>query len=178
VRFSDPTYRIGEAMLVRRGNPAELHSYADVARHPDARLGVVAGSVEVGYAEHSGVPAARLTVLKDASAAVDSLRAGHIDAYAGTALTVRDLRDKAGGGDLELAEPFAQPIIGGVETWGYGAFAFRRRDRALYEAWNTELRRYLGTAAHLARVRPFGFTARELPAGMTAARLCAGEEAT
>jgi polar amino acid transport system substrate-binding protein len=173
VLFSRPTYRIGEALLVRRGNPRQLHAFADVARHPTAVLGVVPGSIELTYAEAAGVPAARIASLKDASAAVDSLRAGHIDAYAGTALTTRSLLEKTRASDLELAEPFAQPVIDGVETWGYGAFAFRKRDRALRDAWNAELDRYLGSAEHLARVKPFGFTERELPGDMRAETLCA-----
>ncbi len=172
VLFSRPTYRIGEALLVRRGNPDALRAYADVARHPRAVLGVVAGSIEVTYAEASGVPAERIARLKEASSAVDALRAGHIDAYAGTALTVQGLLDKTRSADLERAEPFSQPRIDGVEVWGYGAFAFRKRDRALRDAWNRTLDGYLGSAEHLAHVRPFGFTERELPDVARAETLC------
>lgn len=171
--FSRPTYRIGEALLVRAGNPKALHAYEDVARHGSARLGVVAGSIELRYAEAAGVPEARIARIAQASAAVDALRAGHIDAYAGTALTARTLLDKSKAQDLELAEPFRQPVVDGVEAWGYGAFAFRKRDRALRDAWNAELDRYLGSAEHLRAVRPFGFTARELPDVERAETLCA-----
>jgi polar amino acid transport system substrate-binding protein len=173
VLFSRPTYRIGEALLVRRGNPKRLHALSDLARDGSVTLGVVGGSIELSYAEAAGVPAARIVTLKDASAAVDSLRAGHIDAYAGTALTTRSLLDKTQANDLELAEPFSQPVIDGVETFGYGAFAFRKRDRALRDAFDAELDRYLGSAEHLARVRPFGFTARELPGAVRTEALCA-----
>lgn len=172
VLFSRPTYRIGEAFLVRRGNPKGLHSYADVARHPDALLGIVGGAIEATYAEALHVPSARIVSLKDPSAAVDSLRAGHIDAYAGTALTTRGLLDKAGADDLELAAPFSQPVIDGVETWGYGAFAFRKRDRALRDAWDAELSSFLGSAEHLALVKPFGFTESELPGAVRTEALC------
>jgi polar amino acid transport system substrate-binding protein len=173
VLFSRPTYRIGEGLLVRSGNPKQLHAYADVARHPDALLGVVGGSIEVTYAEAAGVPAARMRNLPQASSAVDALRAGHIDAYAGTALTAQSLLDKTQASDLELAKPFAQPVVDGVETWGYGAFAFRKRDRTLRDAWNAQLDEYLGSAEHLEVVRPFGFTERELPDVVRAEALCA-----
>lgn len=173
VLFSRPTYRIGEALLVRRGNPKRLHAYADVARAPDAIIGIVAGSIETTYAEAASIPAARISRLKEASSAVDALRAGHIDAYAGTALTVQGLLDKTHAHDLERAEPFAQPVIDGAEAWGYGAFAFRKRDRALRDAWNLVLDAYLGSAEHLSLVRPFGFTERELPDVKRAETLCA-----
>jgi polar amino acid transport system substrate-binding protein len=173
VLFSRPTYRIGEALLVRRGNPKQLHAYADVARAPDAIIGIVAGSIELTYAEAANIPESRISRLKEASSAVDALRAGHIDAYAGTALTVQGLLDKTHAVDLERAEPFAQPVIGGIEAWGYGAFAFRKRDRALRDAWNLALDSYLGSAEHLSLVRPFGFTERELPDVKRAEPLCA-----
>jgi polar amino acid transport system substrate-binding protein len=173
VLFSRPTYRIGEALLVRRGNPKRLHSYDDVARAADAVIGIVSGSIESTYAEAAKIPAPRISRLKEASSAVDALRAGHIDAYAGTALTVQGLLDKAGAHDLERAQPFTQPVVDGVEVWGYGAFAFRKRDRALRDAWNLALDAYLGSEEHLARVRPFGFTERELPDVERAEALCA-----
>ena len=173
VLFSRPTYRIGEALLVHRGNPKRLHSYADVARARDAVIGIVAGSIESTYAQAAGIPASRISALKEASSAVDALRAGHIDAYAGTALTVQGLLDKTRAHDLERADPFSQPVVGGVEVWGYGAFAFRKRDRAVRDAWNRVLDDYLGSAEHLSLVRPFGFTERELPDVQRAEALCA-----
>jgi polar amino acid transport system substrate-binding protein len=63
-------------------------------------------------------------------------------------------------------------LIDGVEAWGYGAFAFRKRDRALRDAWNLALDAYVGSAEHLSLVRPFGFTGRELPDVQRAEALC------
>src|SRR5690606_5411399 len=45
IDFSDPSYSVGAAFVVAKGNPLELHGYADVAAHPTARLAVVAGAV-------------------------------------------------------------------------------------------------------------------------------------
>ncbi len=173
VLFSQPTYRIGEALLVARGNPARLHAYSDVARHASARVGIVAGSIEMAYAEAEGVPPSRIATLKDPSAAIDSLRARHIDAYAGTALTIRELLRKVDDREFEIAEPFHQPVIDGVETWGYGAFAFRKRDRALRDAWDEQLGRFIGSREHLSLVAPFDFTEGELPGNTRTEQLCA-----
>src|SRR5690606_11279752 len=62
VAFSNPTYSIGEALVVRAGNPRSLHSYADIAASPDATLGVVTGAIQRRYALASGIPEARIAV--------------------------------------------------------------------------------------------------------------------
>ena len=172
ISFSDPTYGIGEAFLVKAGNPLALHSYEDVADHESARLGVVAGAVELGYAQAVGVPDARLVLLPDAPSAVAAVQAGRIDAYGGTALTVQDLLTKAADPELERATPFTDPVIEGESVRGHGAFGFRKGDGSLREAFDAELDEWLGSPAHLALVGPFGFTESELPGGITAAELC------
>ena len=40
VDFSEPISCIGQGLAVKAGNPLDLHSYEDVARHSTARLGV------------------------------------------------------------------------------------------------------------------------------------------
>lgn len=172
IAFSDPTYGIGEAFLVKAGNPLGLHSYEDLAAHETARLGVVAGAVELGYAEAVGVPGERIVLLPDAPSAVAAVQAGRVDAYGGTALTVQDLLTKAADPRLERAAPFTDPVIEGESVRGFGAFGFRRDDEALCAAFDAELDELLGTPEHLALVEPFGFTAAELPGGVTAAELC------
>jgi len=174
VAFSNPTYSVGEAFLVRAGNPLGLHSYADVAAHESARLGVVAGTVERGHAIAAGVPEERLVLLPDGPSAVAAVETGRVDAYGGTALTVQDLLDKADNGELERAAPFDDPVANGHPVRGYGAFAFRKADVALREAFDARLATFLGTPEHRALVRPFGFTEREAAGDVTAAELCAG----
>jgi len=172
IAFSNPTYRIGEAFIVRRGNPLDLHSYADVAAHPTARLAVVVGTVERGYARALGVPDDRVLVLPDAPAAVAALQAGRVDAYGGTRLTVDDLLGKLTGDELVRATPFANPVIDGRPAVGYGAFGFRKDEDGLRAAFDRELADFIGSPAHRKLVRPFGFTEAALPGGATAARLC------
>lgn len=46
IAFSDPTDGIGEGFIVQPGNPKGLASYEDVLSTPDAKLGIVAGTVE------------------------------------------------------------------------------------------------------------------------------------
>jgi polar amino acid transport system substrate-binding protein len=172
IAFTNPTYKIGEAFLVRTGNPLGLHSYEDVAAHPSARLGVVAGAVELSYARRTGIPGERIAILPDAPSAVAAVQAGRIDAYAGTALTIQDMLNKAGDGGLERAMPFRDPVIEGETVIGYGAFGIRKEDQALLDAFNEQLKGFIGSEQHLELVRPFGFTEAELPGDTTAEALC------
>lgn len=177
IDFSDPTYCIGEGFLVAAGNPLGLHSYEDARDRGEARIGVVAGAVELGYAREIGIPEARIVVFPDAPSAVAGVRSGRIDAYAGTSLTVRDMLRKAGDPGLEVAEPFADPVIGGEPARGCGAFGFRKGDDHLREELDRRLADFLGTPEHLELVAPFGFGPQTLPGGATAEELCRPVEA-
>jgi polar amino acid transport system substrate-binding protein len=173
IAFTRPTYRIGEAFLVRKGNPLDLHSYEELAAHPSARLGVVAGAVELSYARAVGVPEERISVLPDAPSAVAAVQAERVDAYGGTALTVQDMLNKVTSGDVERAAPFKDPVIDGKPAVGYGAFGIRKGDKALLEAFNARLQGFIGTPEHRELVSPFGFMENQLPGDVTADRLCA-----
>ena len=162
VAFSNPTYSVGEAIIVRQGNAKRLHSYEDVAKHTDATLGVVAGTVERGYARATGIPDDRVVVFPDAVSALDGVIAERVDGYAGTSLTVNDLLRRAGTGRIERADPFADPVINGKSVRGYGAFALRKDDEALLAEFNRRLAAFIGSERHLKLVEPFGFGAREL----------------
>lgn len=172
IAFSEPSYSIGEAFIVAAGNPLGLHSYADVEEHPEARLGVVAGTVERGYAREVGIPDQRVVVFPDAPSAVAGVGAGRIDAFAGTSLTVGDLLAKAASEKIERAEPFTDPVIDGETIRGYGAFGFRKEDQGLVAEFNRHLEAFIGSERHLELVRPFGFTEAELPGDVTTAELC------
>lgn len=171
VLFTMPTYRLGEGFLVRTGNPFALHGYDDVAKHATARLGVVAGTVEQGYARKLGVPEDRIVVFPDNGAAVAGLVADRIDAAAFTRLTCNDLLSKSGDRPIELATPFTDPVIDGVAVYGYGAFAIRIGDETLRDAFNRELTAFLGSDAHAELVTPFGFGESERTGGMTLAEV-------
>lgn len=172
IAFSNPTYAIGEALAVQTGNPLNIHSYQDIKDHPEATIGVVAGAVERGYARAVGIPEDRIIVFPDARSALAGVRASRVTAYAGTALTVQDLISKDTSGKIERAVPFTNPVINGEQVKGYGAFGFRKNDQELVGCFNEVLADYIGSEEHLSLVKPFGFTAAELPQGVTADELC------
>lgn len=172
VIFSEPTYCIGEAFIVQEGNPHDLHSYQDVIDNPEVTLGLVSGTVEVGYAQKLGVPEEQIVKFPDMPSAAAGVAAGRADAFAGTQLTVKDLLTKMSDSPIERATPFTQPVIDGKPVRGCGAFAFRKSDKELRDAFNREIGKFIGTEAHLELVEPFGFGADTLPTGVTTEQLC------
>jgi polar amino acid transport system substrate-binding protein len=174
VAFTDPTYVVREGFMVTKGNPLQLHSYADVVANPKARLGVVAGAVEHGYAKTLGVPADQLIVFPDNASGIAGLGSDRADALALTSLTIRDLLERGAKETLERAEPFTDPVIDGRPARGYGAFAVRPDDVVLRDAFNAELRRFLGTPEHAALVARFGFGPEHHAKGATVEQVLAG----
>src|SRR4051812_8948038 len=67
INFSEPSYGIGQAMLVKKGNPKGVKDYSTIASNTGLKLAVMAGAVEVGYAKDSGVAEDQLVVLPDQS---------------------------------------------------------------------------------------------------------------
>lgn len=170
VTFTDPTYVVGEAFLVESGNPEELSDYHSISDNPDAKVALVAGTVEYNFAMHAGIPAERAILYRDFTRAVDALETGTVDAVGLTSLTARSLARRIGEGRFE-ATPQFYPVIDGEEQKGYGAFAFRKGDEAIVEAFNRELDAFVGSDEHWAMVEEFGF-APDMEPDMSAEQLC------
>ncbi len=170
VAFTNPTVAVGMGFIVPKGNPKTLHSYGDVAKAADVRLGLVAGTTDLKYAREAGVPDDRIVQLGDTASELEALRGGRIDAISGTGPTVQLLLDRTGS-EFDRALPFAKT----EGTTGYGAFAVRKDDTDLLAALNGALAGFIGSPEHLALVKSFGVTSEEVPAaGKTADHLCAG----
>ena len=155
VAFSAPVWTLGDGFLVRRGNPKALASYEDVAASSDARLGIIAGQVQRDSATAAGVRDDQMVVFKHQPDAVAALLAGTIAAFTGTALGHRALA--SANSALEAVAhgaTHAKKLV--------GAFSFAKSNRGLQQAVDGELRRYLGSADHRARMAKYGFAASEI----------------
>lgn len=75
IAFSEPSYGIGQAMLVKAGNPKQIADYGSIVANQDLKLAVMAGAVETGYAKDAGVPQAQLVVLPDQSSLLAAVQA-------------------------------------------------------------------------------------------------------
>ena len=161
VIFTDPHYQIPDTLLVKRGNPKNLHSYADVAKNPDVRLAIMSGTAELGYARAEGVSDEQIVQVPDTTAQLQAVRAGR-----GAALTMKGLAAK-GGDSVEAIADFKDDPA----HIGYGALAFRPEDKDLRDAVNQQLKKWLGSDEHLQTVKPFGFDKSNLT-DKSAAELC------
>ena len=152
VAFADPHYRMRDTLLVQKGNPAALSSYADIAADPELRLAIVAGTAEYDYALGAGVREEQILQVPNTIAQFQAVMTQRADAAVGTALTMADMAEKSEG-RLEAIKTF----VDDPAHTGYGALAFRKEDSDLRDAVNALMKPWLGSEAHLAIVAPFGF---------------------
>nr|BFE94366.1 hypothetical protein GCM10020185_49020 [Pseudomonas brassicacearum subsp. brassicacearum] len=114
----------------------KLHSYEDIAKQPDVKLAIMAGTVNLAYARDSGVKDDQILQVPDTTAQLQAVRAGRADAAVGTQLTMKGLASK-GGDKVEAMTEFKDD----PSHIGYGALAFRPEDKDLRDAVNAELKK-------------------------------------
>ena len=140
VAFSDPDLSLKDAVIVKEGNPLDIHSYADIAAHADARLGLGRGSANVDNALGSGVTEDQIQLFQDTQSTVAALVADRVDAVSFSAPTVISLLSDPNLKGVERAVPFEGLIQeNGREKSGYSAIAFRLDDTELRDAYNERL---------------------------------------
>ncbi|WP_321948252.1 transporter substrate-binding domain-containing protein [Paraburkholderia sp. J10-1] len=161
VAFSVPVWTLGDGFIVHRGNPKALTSYAAVAARSDARLGLIPGQIQFDAAKSAGVSNSQIVTFTDQPDAIAALLAGTIDAFAATAVGNR----AAASTNQELeAVAHAANKVGSSPV---GAFSFSKSNHSLLRAVNDELRRYLGSADHRARMEKYGITHTEIDGVVT-----------
>lgn len=167
VAFSDPVFRVRPGLLVHRGNPRRLHSYADIRADERLRVAVLSGAVEADALRQAGVPEARLVMAPDAHTGRVAVETGLADALALAAPTIKWMALHQQLGKTESARPFEQSGPESEKYLAYGGFAFRKEDKSLLEAWNREQRAFLATEEFRVLMKGFGFDADEMPGAVT-----------
>lgn len=174
IAYTRPTIKYGETLVVREGNAFEIHSYDDVAQHPEAVIAVAPGSVEAKYARAAGIPDDRIRMLAVSQIGVAALRSGQVDVLAVPAVTGQKMVESAVDGDIELVDPFIDPVFEGKVAINYAGMGLRQEDTDLLTALNAQLDEFLDTVGHLELVSEFGFAEAQLPDGKTAEEVCSG----
>ncbi|MES0160200.1 MULTISPECIES: ectoine/hydroxyectoine ABC transporter substrate-binding protein EhuB [unclassified Mesorhizobium] len=170
VIFSNPDLVIGDGVMVLAGNPHNIHSYTDVAKNPDLRMGGGRGSSNTENAIKAGIPKERVVMFQDTQSSVAALLAGRIEADTeslGTAIsTVNDPQLK---GKIELAKPFTGLVLpNGKEAANYASIAFRPEDAKLRDAYNHSLEKLKADGTIRQVINKNGFDmAPVAPAGLT-----------
>ncbi|MFJ9814443.1 ectoine/hydroxyectoine ABC transporter substrate-binding protein EhuB [Streptomyces sp. NPDC101151] len=169
VIFADPDYQMLDSFIVRKGNPKGLHTYRDVVEKK-AKFATGTGYAEIQYAVEAGYKESDILIVPDQVAGLNAVEAGRVDAFAGTALTTREVVKKSA--KAEATRPFT-PLVKGKPHVDGGAFAFRSAETNLRDAFNVELRKLRKSGELFRILRPFGFTKAELT-DLTAKELCGG----
>src|SRR3546814_17366248 len=94
----------------------------------------------------------RSVVRPDQSSLGKAVQAERANAAALTALSIADMASKNEG--VESTDPFGE--VAGESVKGHGGFAFRPEDKELYDAFNAELKKFIGSPEHIALVTQNG----------------------
>lgn len=171
--FSDPIFHVRPGLLVARGNPHALHSFADVLAGNSVRVAVLSGAVEADVLRQAGLKAARLVMVPDAQTGRVAVEAGLADALALSSPTIQWMALGQELGKTEQARPFDLPGPEFDRCSGYGAFVFRKEDKALLAAWNREQKGFIASEEFRDLMESFGFGPDEMPGNVTTKEILA-----
>jgi polar amino acid transport system substrate-binding protein len=153
VAFSHPTLRVTSALLTSPGNPERLYSYEVFAQRPSLRIAVLGNSVEARALLAIVADSSRVVVVPDAATGAEMVRTGAVHALALSTPTVRWYAAQHPEDFNWAAMDSSAGTRKGVDET---AFAFRPEDRALREAWDVELARFVGSPEHRQLLERFG----------------------
>lgn len=154
--YSEPNTTYGEGLLVKAGNPHGLRMYSDFARRNELKVAILEGANQREYLRALKVPAEKIVTIEENEQAIEALVSGRADAYAATSLTVAGLAEKSN--KVEPALNFVDPVIGGREVRGWGAFSFNKDSVELRDAINEVLVPYKYTDDWEQSLTRYGFS--------------------
>lgn len=174
--FAEPDMKYGEGLIVKKGNPLDLHSYKDIADNPDATVSIMSGATEVDFVQSEGVDEDQVESAPDIPATFSAVDSDRADATTGTEMTIKMALESADNDDLEFVEDFEQPDIDGVPS--YGAVAFNPENEDLLDAFNEKLQELKddGTVAQILEDNGFSEELNFPEDDVTAEMVCNGEE--
>jgi polar amino acid transport system substrate-binding protein len=167
---------LGDGIVVRSGNPKNIHSYKDIAADPQLRLAYTVGGTGItDNAKALGVRPEQLVAVTDDRSGYTAVQGGRVDGFANPAIILEtELRAMANSG-LERASPFEQPSVDGKPRYGFASFAVRIDDRDLMNEINLRLSTFKKRPEFGALLEKYGFTKDDhVPSTVTTASLCAG----
>lgn len=174
--FAEPDMKYGEGLIVKKGNPEDLHSYKDIADNSDAVVSIMSGATEIDFVQSEGVDEGQVQTAPDIPATFSAVESGRADATTGTEMTIKMALESADTDKLEFVEDFEQPDIEGVPS--YGAVAFHPENEELLEAFNEKLAELKedGTIAKILEDNGFSEEMNMVEDDVTAEMVCTGEE--
>lgn len=161
--FSNPIGQFGDAFIVKKGNPMDLATYKDI-KAKDGVFVTGQGYNQVAFSKQQGLDP---MVVPGPTEILAAVKAGRADAGGVTALTAAGLV-KNNADAIEMTNPAALP----KETLNWAGIVFRNEDADFAKAFNAELKKYLGSKAHLDAVAKYDYTKAMLPGDATTEFAC------
>jgi len=169
--FSNVDYVTPTAFMVPKGNPQGIKNFED-AKAKNAKIGVLAGTVEEAVAKASGVPESNIQAYKDQAGLFQALQNHRAYAGALTDISLKQLLKDNPGAPFEVTDGFV-PKIDGKDQIQAGGFVFRKGENDLLDAFNEQLDKLHKSGDWLKTVEKFGFSDANLPPDdVTTDKLC------
>ncbi|MCV3768126.1 ectoine/hydroxyectoine ABC transporter substrate-binding protein EhuB [Rhizobium sp. TRM95796] len=176
VVFSEPDLSVLDGLIVKKGNPKNIHSYADIAKNPDIKLSGGRGSLNTKNALDAGVPTDQVLQLTDAQATLAAILSGRADAATISAPSAQALLADPNLAGLERAMPFKGLLkADGSEAAMYTAVAFRSKDKDLRDAYNKQLAKMIADGTVRKIMSKYGFADSDMAPSKTTLDICAGK---
>jgi polar amino acid transport system substrate-binding protein len=173
VIFSEPDLTSGDGLMVAAANPLKIHSFEDIKRNPQIRLGGGRGSANAQHAVSAGVPAAQMHLFQDVESTIAALVAKRVDAVIMSAATIVATMSDPNIKGVERAVPFrGLSDAEGNEVALYTAIAFRPADADLRDLYNEQLQKLKDSGELEKIILQTGFSKDNLPPNKTAKELC------
>ncbi|MDA3922709.1 MAG: ectoine/hydroxyectoine ABC transporter substrate-binding protein EhuB [Salinisphaera sp.] len=154
VAYSIPNTTYGEGLMVKKGNPKNIHGYQDFVKNSSLKMGIVSGADQLEFAHELGIKDSQIVTLNANTDAASAVATGRIDAYAGTELTVVRLASKTDR--VQPAEPFQDPIIKGAPVRSWGGYTFNKNNESLRDAFDKQLAKVQETPFWSKTLKGFG----------------------
>ncbi len=167
VAFSEPIAKIGDGFIVAPGNPKGVGNYEDL-KEKGAVMVTGAGYSNIEQAKAAGVPESNIMQVPGPTEILAAVKAGRADAGAGTYFTMKQLADSSDGA-VDVTDPDAMP----ESLINWAGIGFRKADQDFLDAFNAELKKYVGSDEMMAAVAKYGYGKGSLPGDKTTEWVCA-----
>jgi polar amino acid transport system substrate-binding protein len=166
---------VGDGLLVSKGNPRNLHSYADFAKSPDLHLGGARGSENPKNALAAGVPQDQVVYFASNDAMISALLSGRVDAATVSApIAAKVAASETLKAGIERALPFdGLKSSDGKPAQMFTATVFRQDEGELRELLNAQLSKLKQDGSLLKIMERYGFSTAELAPSNATAQPCA-----
>lgn len=164
VLYSKPNSSYGEGLMVKAGNPDNIHGYEDFVNNPKLKMGIVSGADQLDMAHAMGIPDSQLVAIPSNTDALSAVQTGRISAYAATGLTAARLAENSDA--VEIAQPFVDPVIDGKPARSWGGFTFNKGSEEFRDAFNVELAKFQQTDDYKAILTHYGLSQGDIASAL------------